>query len=92
LQEIIGEANPNAGPRVMRHTGLPPLPMVEKNYQGVLEVPQVIETWKGSIFSIFGNQVANWEGSGYGALLQTPSVSVLSLEKLPCIPSDFLGK
>ena len=74
LQEVIGEKMPNPPPKVMRHTIVPPLPMVEKTSEGLLEVPEVIETWKGSIFSIYSNKVADWEGSGYGALLETPSV------------------
>ena len=65
-----------AGPKVMRHTVVAPLPMVEKTSQGVLEVPEMIQCWKGSVFSMFSRAVANWDGSGYGALLQTPSVSV----------------
>ena len=76
LQEVIGEKDPKAGPKVARHTMAAPIPLVEKNYQGVLEVPERIECWKGSVFSIFSNKVANWQGSGYGALLQTPSVRV----------------
>ena len=60
----------------MRHTMVQPLPMVEKSSEGVLEVPEDIHCWKGSVFSIFSRSVANWDSSGYGALLQTPSVSV----------------
>ena len=74
LQEVVGEKDPKAGPKVMRHTVVAPLPMVEKTSQGVLEVPEKIQCWKGSVFSIFSRGVANWDGSGYGALLQTPSV------------------
>ncbi|EIE19802.1 FAD/NAD(P)-binding domain-containing protein, partial [Coccomyxa subellipsoidea C-169] len=40
---------------------------------GTLDVPEEILTWKGSIFSVFSNAVADWDGSGYGPLLQTPS-------------------
>ncbi|CAK0785523.1 hypothetical protein CVIRNUC_008733 [Coccomyxa viridis] len=70
-KETHGEKN--GEPKVLRHTVLPPLPMCEKSSQGQTEIPEEIHTWKGSIFSIFSNKVANWEGSGYGALLQTPS-------------------
>ncbi len=63
----------------MRHTAVQPLPMVEKTCQGVLEVPERIQCWKGSIFSIFSREAAHWDSSGYGALLETPSVSSLSL-------------
>ena len=72
VQETHGEKN--GEPKVLRHTVLPPLPMCEKSSQGQTEIPEEIHTWKGSIFSVFSNKVANWEGSGYGALLQTPSV------------------
>ena len=34
-----------------------------------------MESWKGSIFSIYSNQEADWQGAGYGPLLETPSVS-----------------
>lgn len=79
LQEVVGEKDPKAGPKVMRHTMVQPLPMVEKSSEGVLEVPEEIQCWKGSVFSIFSRSVANWDGSGYGALLQTPSVSATPL-------------
>ena len=66
-------------PKVLRHTGLQPLPKCDKGSQGQTEVPEEIHIWKGSIFSVFSKEVANWEGSGYGALLQTPSVLFLAL-------------
>ena len=59
---------------MLRHIGLPPLPKCNKGSQGQTGVPEEIHTWKGSISSIFSNEVVNWESSGYGALLQTPSV------------------
>lgn len=31
-------------------------------------------SWRGSIFSIFSAQHADWQGAGYGPLLETPSV------------------
>ena len=77
MQETHGEKN--GEPKVLRHTVLPPLPMCEKSSQGQTEIPEEIRTWKGSIFSVFSNKVANWESSGYGALLQTPSVPFLAL-------------
>ena len=73
MQEVHGEKN--GQPNVLRHTVMPVLPKCGKNSQGQTEIPEEIHTWKGSIFSVFSNKVANWEGSGYGALLQTPSVS-----------------
>lgn len=36
-----------------------------------------IRGWEGPIMSIFSNQVGDWEGSGYGSLLYTPSVRFL---------------
>ena len=60
---------------MLRHMRLPPLPKCNKDSQDQIGVPEEIHTWKGSIFSIFSNEVANWESSGYGALLQTPSVT-----------------
>lgn len=33
-----------------------------------------IRPWEGTIMSIFSNEVAHWENSGYGALLYTPAV------------------
>ncbi|CAL8471472.1 g11014 [Coccomyxa elongata] len=68
-----GERDPNAGPKVYRHNDVPPLPGVDKNSEGMLDLPEEILTWKGSIFSVFSNTVADWHGSGYGPLLQTPS-------------------
>ena len=64
----------SAEPKVLRHMGLPPLSKCDKGSQGQTGVPEEIHTWKGSIFSVFSNEVANWESRGYGALLQTPSV------------------
>lgn len=77
LQEVVGKKDPRAGPKVMRHTMVQPLPNVEKSSEGVLEVPEEIQCWKGSVFSIFSRGVANWDSTGYGALLQTPSVRAL---------------
>ena len=51
------------------------MPAVLPNWQGQYEVPQDIQSWKGSIFSIFSKHAANWNGSGYGPLLMTPAVS-----------------
>ncbi len=65
---------PTQGPRLPRHLASPPMPSVVPDYAGRLEVPENIESWKGSIFSIYSKEVADWEGSGYGALLQTPAV------------------
>lgn len=79
MQGSEGERDPNAGPKVYRHTGVPPLPGVERNSEGTLDLPEPILTWKGSIFSVFSNAVADWAGSGYGPLLQTPSVRTSSL-------------
>lgn len=61
-----------------RHTTLPPLPGVDKNSEGLLDLPEEIFTWKGSIFSIFSKEAADWQGSGYGPLLETPSVRPLA--------------
>ncbi len=74
LQGHIGEKCANPGPKVPRHLASPPMPSVVPDYAGRLEVPENIESWKGSIFSIYSKEVADWEGSGYGALLQTPAV------------------
>ena len=82
MQETYGEKN--GKPKVLRHTILPPLPHCDLSSQGQTEIPEEIHTWKGSIFSVFSNKVANWESSGYGALLQTPSVL------LPALSSDNL--
>ena len=83
VQEVHGEKN--GQPIVLRHTAMPILPKCGKNSQGQTEVPEEIHTWKGSIFSVFSNKVANWESSGYGALLQTPSVP------FPHLLSDMLA-
>ncbi len=74
LQGHIGEKCANPGPKLPRHLATPPMPYVMPDYAGRLEVPEEIESWKGSIFSIYSKEVADWEGSGYGALLQTPAV------------------
>ncbi len=74
MQGQEGERDPNPGPRTFRHANAPPLPGVDRNWEGTLDVPEEILTWKGSIFSVFSNAVADWDGSGYGPLLQTPSV------------------
>ena len=71
-QEVHGEKT--AEPEMLRHTGSPPLPKCDKSSQGQTGVPEDTHTWKGSTFSVSSNKVANWESSGYGALLQTPSV------------------
>ena len=34
-----------------------------------------IRCWEGTLMSIFSTQAGDWEGSGYGSLLYTPSVS-----------------
>ena len=57
VQEVHGKKS--VEPKVLRHTGLPPLPMCDKGSQGQTGVPEEIHTWKGSIFSIFSNEVAN---------------------------------
>ena len=62
-----------------RHSVTVPMPAVLPNWQGQYEVPQDIQSWKGSIFSIFSKHAANWNGSGYGPLLMTPAVSHLHL-------------
>lgn len=69
-----GDRDPTAPPRPPAHTVIPPLPRVERAPDGTLDVPEDITAWKGSIFSIYSNAVADWRGSGYGALLMTPSV------------------
>ncbi len=76
LQGSEGTKDPEAGPRVYRHTIVPPLPGIDRTSDGLLDIPEEIMTWKGSIFSIYSNQVADWHGSGYGPLLETPSVRV----------------
>jgi hypothetical protein len=30
--------------------------------------------WEGAIMSVFSREAADWEGSGYGPMLATPSV------------------
>ena len=74
LQGFDGEKCANPGPRIARHLVTPPLPGVVPDYAGRLEVPEDIESWKGSIFSVYSKEVADWEGSGYGPLLETPAV------------------
>ncbi|KAL4425046.1 hypothetical protein ABPG77_001824 [Micractinium sp. CCAP 211/92] len=36
--------------------------------------PGSIRCWEGALMSIFSTHVGDWEGSGYGSLLYTPSV------------------
>lgn len=83
--------DPGTGPKVMRHTIVPPLPGVERTSEGIMEVPEEVLTWKGSIFSVFSNKVADWEGSGYGALLQTPSVSIYGYSSSSMQPRYLQG-
>lgn len=94
VQGSEGERDPNAGPKVYRHTVVPPLPGVDRNSEGTLDLPDEILTWKGSIFSIFSNVVADWQGSGYGPLLQTPSVRRLCIlnRSLRCIQCTRMAK
>lgn len=35
--------------------------------------------WEGAIMSVYSREAADWEGSGYGPLLATPSVRRFSL-------------
>ena len=87
MQGHLGEKSANPGPRVPRHLITPPMPGVVPDYAGRLEIPENIECWKGSIFSIYSKEVADWENSGYGALLQTPAVRLSasdSCRKAPC--------
>lgn len=74
LQEFKGEKSPNPGPKIPRHLVTPPLPGVVPNWEGQLEVPEDIRSWRGSIFGVYSKQAADWEGSGYGPLLETPAV------------------
>lgn len=74
-QGYEGEKSAHPEPRVPRHSMTVPMPAVLPNWQGQYEVPQDIQSWKGSIFSIFSKHAANWNGSGYGPLLMTPAVS-----------------
>lgn len=37
------------------------------------------ELWSGPIISIYSAEAADWDGSGYGALLETPCVRPHSL-------------
>jgi hypothetical protein len=53
---------------------MPPLPRVDELGRGQIEEPEEIMTWRGSIFGVYSNAVADWQGSGYGALLETPTV------------------
>ena len=85
LQEVVGEKDPKAGPKVMRHTVVAPLPMVEKTSQGVLEVPEKIQCWKGSVFSIF----KPWSCKlGWQRLWRPPSDSLGVCHSHKCAYSD----
>lgn len=88
MQGHLGEKSANPGPRVPRHLITPPMPGVVPDYAGRLEIPENIECWKGSIFSIYSKEVADWENSGYGALLQTPAVRLSALDALKAGPHD----
>jgi hypothetical protein len=33
-----------------------------------------IKIWEGGIMTIYSKEVGDWEGSGYGAILESPSV------------------
>lgn len=79
MQVQEGERDPSKPARPPGHTIIPPLPRVEKAPDGTLDIPEDILPWQGSIFSVFTNAVADWTGSGYGALLETPSVRRLLL-------------
>ncbi|CAL8471165.1 g10707 [Coccomyxa elongata] len=68
-----GKRDPSKPPRPPGHTIIPPLPRVETAPDGTRDIPEDILPWQGSIFSVFSNAVADWTGSGYGALLETPS-------------------
>lgn len=74
MQVQEGERDPSKPPRPPGHTIIPPLPRVETAPDGTRDIPEDILPWQGSIFSVFSNAVADWTGSGYGALLETPSV------------------
>lgn len=52
----------------------PPLPGIEPTHDGRTEVPEPVRCWRGSIFSVYSAEAADWDGDGYGPLLQTPSV------------------
>ncbi len=39
-----------------------------------LQDEEPILGWEGAIMSVFSREAADWEGSGYGPLLATPSV------------------
>lgn len=88
MQGHLGEKSANPGPRVPRHLITPPMPGIVPDYAGRLEIPENIECWKGSIFSIYSKEVADWENSGYGALLQTPAVRLSALDALKAGPHD----
>jgi len=47
----------------------PPYPTEPQN-----QPVRPVHMWKGSIFSVYSREAADWEGSGYGPLLMTPSV------------------
>ena len=66
------------GPHVPRHATEVPLPGIEAASDGRVELPEPVLTWRGSIFSIYSAQVADWGGAGYGPLLETPSVRACS--------------
>ena len=80
MQVQEGERDPSKPARPPGHTIIPPLPRVETAPDGTRDIPEDILPWQGSIFSVFSNAVADWTGSGYGALLETPSVRRLSHE------------
>ncbi len=90
-QGYVGEAHAQpAGPRVPRHTTDVPLPGIESASDGRVELPEPVLTWRGSIFSIYSTQVADWAGSGYGPLLETPSVRPPPRGSPPCAFSTRL--
>lgn len=48
--------------------------------------------WDGAIMSTFSSEAADWEQSGYGPLLATPSVRVLHLPFAWGFSVEFLNE
>lgn len=52
-------------------------------YQPLQEEGPVLG-WDGAIMSTYSSEVADWEGSGYGPLLATPSVRLIEAYSIAC--------